>query len=427
MARSLEQGLDRLWGGLVRFRRGPFREGAFTSSLHAERTAAWLGLALGVSFAICFLTGLLSHAIQNPPSWFLWPSRPAHLYRITQGLHVATGIAAVPLLLAKLWTVYPRLFAWPPVESVAHALERISLFPLVGGSVFLLVSGLNNIALWYPWDFFFPAAHYWASWITIGALTVHIGAKLPIIRRGLARVGRQDRPATAYPWRLHDREGGRAPREDVHPRAEDGRRSTATAGLTRRGFLGAVAASTAVVTIATVGQTMRPLRWASLLAPRHPAVGPQGFPVNKTARSAGVTTTAVDPAWRLTVEGAVQQPLSLSLDELRSFSQRTVRLPIACVEGWSATVTWTGVPLKDLLHEAGASPGAEVVAESLQPRGVYRRASINSVHAADRDTLVALAVNGEPLHLEHGFPARLIGPNRPGVMQTKWLSRLVVS
>ncbi|HEY8202309.1 MAG TPA: molybdopterin-binding protein, partial [Actinomycetota bacterium] len=87
---------------------GPFREGAFGSRLHSERNAAWLGVSLGVTFTVCFVTGLLSHVIQHPPSWFLWPSRPAGLYRVTQGIHVATGIASIPLLLAKLWTVYPR-------------------------------------------------------------------------------------------------------------------------------------------------------------------------------------------------------------------------------------------------------------------------------------------------------------------------------
>jgi hypothetical protein len=396
MVRKVDQFLSNSWSRLDRLRIGPFREGAFTSALHDERTAALLGIALGVSFAICFLTGLISHAIQNPPSWFLWPSRPVNLYRISQGLHVATGIASVPLLLAKLWTVFPRLFAWPPVESLAHALERLSLVPLVGGSVFLLVSGLNNIALWYPWDFFFPAAHYWAAWITVGALIVHVGAKLPIVRTVVLR-----RPLP------------------VEPTSSKGR-------LTRRGFLGAVAASAAVVTVSTIGQTFSPFRWLSVLAPRNPAIGPQGFPVNKTARSAGVTELAMDPGWRLKVEGAVAEPLSLSLDDLRSLPQSTVRLPIACVEGWSATATWTGVPLKDLLERAGASPGSDTDVESLQERGLYRRASVNHLHAADTDTLVALEVNGEPLHLEHGFPVRLIGPNRPGVMQTKWLSRLVV-
>ncbi len=58
---------------------------------------------------------------------------------------------------------------------------------------------------------------------------------------------------------------------------------------------------------------------------------------------------------------------------------------------------------------------------------MYRSSDLNRLHAADPLTLVALEVNGEPLHIDHGFPARLIGPNRPGVMQTKWLDKLVVS
>lgn len=397
MVRKIDQAISGLWDHLAFLRRGPLGEGTFRSKLHSEKSAALLGIALGVSFGICFVTGLISHWIQQPPSWFLWPSRPVNLYRVTQGLHVATGIAAVPLLLAKLWTVYPKLFTWPPVESVAHGLERISLLPLVGGSVFLLVSGLNNIALWYPWEFFFPTAHYWASWITIGALVVHIGAKSAITGQVLRR---------RHPDLLSEPDG---------------------AGLSRRQFLLTVGAATLAVTLATLGQTVRPLRRLSVLAPRDPAVGPQGFPVNKTARSAGVTESALDPGWRLSVGGAVRNPRSFTLAELRALPQREATLPISCVEGWSATARWKGVPLGELLAMTGAGEQAEVTAWSLQERGLYRRAAVNRLHASDSDTLVALEVNGEPLHLEHGFPARLIGPNRPGVMQTKWLSRLEVS
>ena len=53
---------------------------------------------------------------------------------------------SIPLLLAKLWTVYPHFWATPPVRNVAHAIERASLLPLVGGSLFMLVTGVQNIA-----------------------------------------------------------------------------------------------------------------------------------------------------------------------------------------------------------------------------------------------------------------------------------------
>ncbi len=146
-----------------------------------------LGIALGLAFTTCFLTGLVSHAHQHPPSWFDLPTRPAGLYRVTQSLHVATGIASIPLLLAKLWTVFPLFWKRPAVAGVAHALERLSLAPIVAGSVFLLFTGTINIAYWYsPMTFFFTAGHYWAAWLTIGALIVHVGAKSSITRLALS-------------------------------------------------------------------------------------------------------------------------------------------------------------------------------------------------------------------------------------------------
>jgi hypothetical protein len=377
----------------LRLRIGPFREGAFRSYLHDERVAAILGIALGVAFGLCFLTGVLSHLIQSPPAWFEWPARPAGLYRVTQGIHVATGIASVPLLLAKLWTVYPRLWRWPPVESTMHAVERISLVPLVAGSIFLLFTGMSDIALWYPWRFFFPIGHYWAAWITIGALVIHIGAKATVARHALKA-------------------------RNAEARAE---------GLTRRGFLGVVFGTAGLLTVVTIGQTLRPLNRLALLAPRRPDIGPQGFPVNKTAAGAGVEVAARDPGYRLEVSGHVRRPLSLTLDDLRALPLREAELPIACVEGWSASVMWRGVPVRDLLAMADAPPEATVRVESLQEAGLYRVSELNPLHASDPDTLLALDVGDQPLHIDHGFPLRLIGPNRPGVMQTKWVSRLVVA
>src|SRR5690242_1861502 len=93
------------------------RDRALDEPTHDARTAALLGIALGVCFTTCFVTGLVSHLIQHPAGWFHWPARPAGLYRVTQGVHVATGLASIPLLLAKLWAVFPHLVQWPPVAS----------------------------------------------------------------------------------------------------------------------------------------------------------------------------------------------------------------------------------------------------------------------------------------------------------------------
>ncbi|MGH9000417.1 MAG: molybdopterin-dependent oxidoreductase, partial [Acidimicrobiia bacterium] len=314
---------------------GPFRDGAFSSALHDERLAAHLGAALGVAFSVCFVTGLISHAIQEPPGWFTWGSRPVNAYRITQGLHVITGIASIPLLLAKLWVVYPKLFTRPLVQGAAHAVERLALIPLISGSLFLLTTGVINIAYWYSaFPFFFPAAHLWAAWITIGALVVHIGAKTTATADAFTRRSTKTRPAAD--------------------------------GLNRRGFLGTVGATAGVLTLAVAGQTIEPLRRLAVLAPRRPKVGPQGVPVNKAAAQVGVTEAARDPAYRLSVKGKVATPVSFSLAELATLPQHEADLPITCVEGWSASARWRGVRVRDLLARAGAAEDSEVRVESLE-------------------------------------------------------------
>ncbi len=260
--------------------------------MHDDRTASILGVALGICFVTAFVTGLISHYVQHPVGWFHWPTRPAGLYRVTQGIHVATGIATIPLLLAKLWSVAPRLVRLPPIEGVAHALERLSLVPLVFGSLFLLVTGVTNIDQWYPWPFLFTLAHYWAAWITMGALLIHVAAVIGVARAALAR----------------DRQPGPAPTVDA----------PGPGSPSRRQFLVAVAGASTLLTLVTVGQTVSPLRRLALLAPRRPDVGPQGFPVNRSAVEAGVTAAAQAPDYRVAVEGAVARPLDLGLADLEA-------------------------------------------------------------------------------------------------------------
>ncbi|UTI66827.1 molybdopterin-dependent oxidoreductase [Paraconexibacter antarcticus] len=392
--RSLGEAFEAEFGHLAA---GPFAEDAFPSRLHDERVTAVLGVALGVAFLTCFLTGLLSHFAQQPldVGFLSMPASPAGLYRVTQGVHVAAGTAAIPLLLVKLWSVFPKLFSWPPVENRAQIVERISILPLVAGSIFQLFSGLSNTAHWYPWTFSFTVTHYWTAWIVIGALVAHVGAKVTITRRALAPAARRapEPPGT---------------------------------GLSRRGLFAATGAAVGAVTLTTVGQTVRPLKDLALLAPRRPDQGPQGLPVNKSAVGARVTDLIADPGYTLTIDGRVPHPVTLTLTQLRALPRHEADLAIACVEGWSAGATWRGVRVRDLLALAGAPDGAEVVVHSVQARGGYRTSGLNAAHARHRDTLLALEVDGATLHPDHGYPVRLIAPNRPGVQQTKWVGRLEV-
>jgi DMSO/TMAO reductase YedYZ molybdopterin-dependent catalytic subunit len=146
--------------------------------------------------------------------------------------------------------------------------------------------------------------------------------------------------------------------------------------------------------------------------------------VNTTAGGAGVTDSARDPGYRLVVTGPAGTR-EFTLAELANLPQHTADLPITCVEGWSASGTWSGVRLSELAALVGGSARDRVEVVSLQLNG-YRSSVVGPEHLADPLTLLALQLNGEPLHLDHGYPCRLIAPNRPGVLQTKWVAQVTV-
>jgi hypothetical protein len=377
----------------------------FSSRLRSPAVAARVGVWLGVSFVLCFLTGLVSHWAQLPSPAVPFPTRPTWGYRATQGLHVVSGCAAVPLLLVKLWAVYPRLFERVDLRAGRQALvvglERGSVGVLVAAAIFQLATGLANAAQWYPWrEFSFRTAHYALAWVAIGALVLHVAVKLPVIRAALGA--------------------------DVDDESLDRPGAREAGAVSRRALLRGTWAAAGVAVLATAGGAVPWLRRVSVLAVRT-GEGPGGVPINKTAAAAGVLAAATDPGWALAVrvDGAVAARLSLV--DLRALPQHTVDLPIACVEGWSAQGRWSGVRVRDVLAAAGAAGGTDVVVTSLQERGPFIRTVLPAAFADDERSLLALDLAGEPLDLDHGFPCRVIAPNRPGVLQTKWVSSLEVS
>jgi DMSO/TMAO reductase YedYZ molybdopterin-dependent catalytic subunit len=381
---------------------GPFDPRWWRSPLRGPLLTAALGTVLLVLLAVVVVTGFLSHAAYEPdrpgnaivpadlPLNFGWPTSPTALYAVTQGLHVNVGLAAIPFLLAKLWSVTPRLFAWPPLRSPAQAIERLAIALLVSSAVFQFATGVMNAQYWYGFHFNFVIAHYYGAVVFTAALVLHVLVKLPVTVR-------------AYRLRTALVDDLVAP-------------DPAAPTITRRGLFAFAGGASLLLVAANAGETIGgPLRALAFLAPRR-----EDFPVNKTAARAGITAGMVGAAYRLRLGDGVE----LSRDELFALPQHSARLPIACVEGWSTTQEWTGVRLSRLAALAGVPDASSAFVRSLQPAGVLSKASLSGDALHDPDAMLALRVNGADLSLDHGYPARIIVPALPGVHNTKWVASI---
>jgi DMSO/TMAO reductase YedYZ molybdopterin-dependent catalytic subunit len=409
---------------------GPFRAGFWRSPLRGPWFTAMLSVALLPGITLMFLTGLASYAAYDPNlapgndttpdkgllgSWLPgWPASPSWLYWVNQGVHVTLGLMLIPIILAKLWSVLPKLFEWPPVSSVTQLVERASLLLLVGGAVFELVTGVMNIQYYYAWPFGFYRAHYYGAWVFISAFVVHVSFRLRTMVSALR--GRSLRAELRTPV---SRTTAEEPDPDHLVSADP-----APATISRRGALGMVAAGSLTLAALSVGETIGgATRSTALLAPRgqNMGTGPTDFQVNITAATAGIGP--IDDGWRLELNGPASA--SLSRAQLLALPQHTARLPIACVEGWSTGVqTWTGVRLADLAAMAEAAPDTSLFVESLQRGGAFNSTTLSAGQVRATDALLALRVNGADLTLDHGFPARVVAPALPGVHNTKWVTRL---
>jgi DMSO/TMAO reductase YedYZ molybdopterin-dependent catalytic subunit len=376
----------------------------FRSPLRGPWLTSVFAAVLLVCLPIVIVTGILDYLAYGPGQsipgdvgllalpGIEWPTRPVWLFRVTQGLHVFLGIVLVPVVLAKLWSVLPKLFAWPPVESVRHALERGTLLLLVGSILFEIATGLLNIQYDYAFGFDFYLGHYIGAWVFIGAFAAHVALKLPIMVRGLR--ARPEEPAGL---------GLVAPDPDPPT-------------ISRRGALALVGGGVGLLGVIAAGQVLDgPARALAFLLPRGRVVGEgaNAFPINRTAATAGIV---VDEHWRLVLGGT----RSFTRAELAALPQHTAALPIACVEGWSTQQTWTGVRLRDLAVLAGVPAPATAFVDSADP-GPFGRATLYGGQVTDPDALLALQVNGADLSLDHGFPARIVVPALPGVHCTKWV------
>jgi DMSO/TMAO reductase YedYZ molybdopterin-dependent catalytic subunit len=403
---------------------------AWRSPLRGPWLTSVFGAVLLACLPLVIVTGLLDYiaygprfgqAIPGHVGWlhlpvFDWPTRPAWLFRLTEGLHVGLGLVLVPVVLGKLWSVVPKLFSWPPARSLAQVLERLSLLLLVGGILFEMVTGVLNIQYDYVFGFSFYTAHYFGAWVFVGAFVVHVALKLPTMVRSLRSRSLWAELRTPRAYTKPE------PRDDSGLVASNPSAPT----VSRRGALALVGGGALLVAVLTAGQTIGGFtRRAALLVPRGRSYGdgPDDFQINRTAAAARITTRDTGPDWRLSLHGG-PRPVRLDRSRLLVMRQHTATLPIACVEGWSSTQDWTGVPLRDLVALTGMTDPHSARVHSLEQGGAFRTAILQRNQVLDPDALLALRVNGVDLSVDHGYPARIIVPALPGVHCTKWVAAI---
>ena len=135
--------------------------------------------------------------------------------------------------------------------------------------------------------------------------------------------------------------------------------------------------------------------------------------------------------WKLVVDGLVERPLSLSLDEVREVVARAQITRHDCVEGWSSIGQWKGAKLSAILERAGLKPDAKYIvfhcADSWTPSapdGDYYYECLDLVDAFHPQTILAYEMNGAPLPVAHGAPLRLRAERHLGYKQAKYVMRL---
>ena len=129
--------------------------------------------------------------------------------------------------------------------------------------------------------------------------------------------------------------------------------------------------------------------------------------------------------WRLSIDGLVAHPASLSLDDVKRLPVRSQITQIACEEGWSYVAEWVGTPLVEILNAVGVLPQARyVVYFSFQPDWSD---SIDMADALHPQTLVTYAMNGGDLPVPFGGPVRLRVPRQLGYKSVKYITRMTVT
>ncbi len=370
----------------------------------STRLTAALGLILAVMLSVMFFSGGFFYLYvfnYDLPPWFT----------TVRFLHFYTGLASIPILLAKYGSTALRLLGYytgrPRYKAAgAPALVPRLLSPLLAADFFVLYfSGLYMLFHYYyevtniwPFEAKPVQVHLWAAILGAPLVTIHLLWHFASAMRSASSSAKIAPPVAPYA----ERPGGR---------------------MTRRTLLAGLGGASAAIALGFQNTPLRSLNTGGLFIGRIPKEergGPGDFPVETLFGKAGVEDIA---AYRLVVEGEVDNRLELTYDDILALPWREDRIRISCVSGWTEVPTWRGPRVTDVLALAGERAGVRSVAfHSLSGYGfTWHRRRLDS----DRALLVT-HVNGAPISENHGFPVRLIVPGYPGQNMVKQIDSITV-
>jgi DMSO/TMAO reductase YedYZ molybdopterin-dependent catalytic subunit len=319
--------------------------------------------------------------------------------------------------------------------------DKIALFVGLGMLVLLLAIGVGILQYHRP------------PWGIVALVAIGIAALLAVVSRAEAN------SLSSVPTLLGVLAGAivlRLAGDRLHRWAAAEASGPAPVAVTRRGFLvmfGATAAGALVIglgarainagtaAVNTVREAIG-LPAPTTPAPPIPAGASLDVPGITPLISPNRTFYRIDTAlqvpvvdvrtWKLLVTGMVEREVSLTFDELLALPLTEHTVTLMCVSNevggnLVGTATWLGYPIRSLLAKAGPLPGADMVL-STSIDGFTAGSPLDVLLEEDRESLLAVGMNGVPLPIEHGFPARLVVPGLYGyVSATKWVTELKVT
>lgn len=156
--------------------------------------------------------------------------------------------------------------------------------------------------------------------------------------------------------------------------------------------------------------------------------GVQLTPIKDQLNNALQGTQYIDRAtYRLTVDGLVDKPLSLTYDDLLAYPQISKLNTLNCVEGWNFIAKWTGPALDSIFNTAGVKPGAKIAifyTTDVPDKG-YSSLDLSFIH--DTNIIIALKLNDITLPPDRGFPFQVVAESKYGYKWAKWVTRIEIS